>query len=114
LQKFNADEFVDALFDIKVEADDEAEVEPEISEATEEVEKVIASEENVSEENVSDENVSDENVFVEDDSDEVASDNAVEAQSEETQPEKDNYFNWGDEEEEPVEEPKKKKWQFWK
>jgi fused signal recognition particle receptor len=106
LQKFNADEFVDALFDIKVEADEEAEVEPEISEANEEV---IASEENVSDENVSDENVS-----MEVGSDEVASDNAVEAPAEETQPEKDNYFNWGDEEEEPVEEPKKKKWQFWK
>jgi fused signal recognition particle receptor len=65
LQKFNADEFVDALFDIKTEHTEDNSTD---IDSTEEKEEEI----------------------------------------------KDNYFNWGDEDEEIEEEPQKKKWGFWK
>jgi fused signal recognition particle receptor len=96
LQKFNADEFVDALFDIKPETleVDEPEIsEPQISDSeddyAEAVEEPLAEEENIAED-------------IEQESD----------AEENTEPE--IKFSWGDEEIEEEEQPKKKKWQFWK
>jgi fused signal recognition particle receptor len=96
LQKFNADEFVDALFDIKPETleVDEPEIsEPQISDSeddyTEAVEEPLAEEENIAEDIEQESNT-----------------------EEKTEPE--IKFSWGDEEIEEEEQPKKKKWQFWK
>jgi fused signal recognition particle receptor len=96
LQKFNADEFVDALFDIKpetIEVDEPEISEPQISDSeddyTEAVEEPLAEEENIAED-------------IEQESD----------AEENTEPE--IKFSWGDEEIEEEEQPKKKKWQFWK
>jgi fused signal recognition particle receptor len=96
LQKFNADEFVDALFDIKVETEDEEPVE----DVTEEIGEVDTDEIDTVEDNKAD------------------NENDIETDNETAKDSKsdieDNYFNWGDEEEIVEEEPKKKKWQFWK
>jgi fused signal recognition particle receptor len=91
LQKFNADEFVDALFDIKVDEVDSKE--PTETEVLEEEVKEVYADEKGTEEEIEENNVDDE--------------------VETPLWEKDNYFNWGDEEEEPEEQPKKKKWGFW-
>jgi fused signal recognition particle receptor len=91
LQKFNADDFVDALFDIKPESldnDIEAIEEP----VTEAEEEITVAEEAV-EEN-------------------VTSESNIDKEEEESEPE--IKFSWGDEEIEEEEQPKKKKWQFWK
>jgi fused signal recognition particle receptor len=108
LQKFNADEFVDALFDIKRE------------DADTEVEDVGDSLSGGVEANT-DEIVTEVKTDVESSGTDVEDMSITETQSAESgenilpNEAPEIKFSWGDEEEEQIEEqPKKKKWGFWK
>jgi fused signal recognition particle receptor len=108
LQKFNADEFVDALFDIKRE------------DADTEVEDVGDSLSGCVEANT-DEIVTEVKTDVESSGTDVEDMSTTETQSAESSENvlpneaPEIKFSWGDEEEEQTEEqPKKKKWGFWK
>jgi fused signal recognition particle receptor len=98
LQKFNADEFVDALFDIKAE-DSDTESDEDIAEETVDID----TESDNDTENVDIESIdAAENVDIDSEGGLLPNEAP------------DIKFSWGDEPEEPQEEPKKKKWGFWK
>jgi fused signal recognition particle receptor len=109
LQKFNADEFVDALFDIKRE-DADTEVEDAGDSLASEVETTMTDETATAGET----DVESSGTDVEDMSNTETqsaeiSENVLPNEAPEIK------FSWGDEEEEQIEEqPKKKKWGFWK
>lgn len=109
LQKFNADDFVNALFDIRTEeeAPSEESVESEeVIEAAEE-EEVIAAES--CEETQMETEPEDDTETVETSSDETSFD---EADSEQTEND-DRVINDNEDQEENNDKPKKKKWFFW-
>ena len=109
LQKFNADDFVNALFDIRIEEETPSEESVEFGEVIEaaEEEAVIAAEscEETQVETESDddtetvETVSDETLFAEADSEQTEND--------------DHVINDNENQEENNDKPKKKKWFFW-
>lgn len=109
LQKFNADDFVNALFDIRIEEETPSEESVEFGEVIEaaEEEVVIAAEscEETQVETESDddtetvETVSDETLFAEADSEQTEND--------------DHVINGNENQEENNDKPKKKKWFFW-
>lgn len=109
LQKFNADDFVNALFDIRIEEETPSEESVEFGEVIEaaEEEAVIAAEscEETQVEIESDddtetvETVSDETLFAEADSEQTEND--------------DHVINDNENQEENNDKPKKKKWFFW-
>ena len=109
LQKFNADDFVNALFDIRIEEETPSEESVEFGEVIEaaEEEAVIVAEscEEIQVETESDddtetvETVSDETLFAEADSEQTEND--------------DHVINDNENQEENNDKPKKKKWFFW-
>jgi fused signal recognition particle receptor len=114
LQKFNADEFVDALFDIKRE-DADTEVEDVGDSLSGDVEAMAV------ETTMTDETATASETDVESSGTDVDDMSTTETQnaesSENVLPNEapEIKFSWGDEEEEQTEEqPKKKKWGFWK
>jgi fused signal recognition particle receptor len=103
LQKFNADEFVDALFDIKRE-DADTEVEDVGDSLASEVETAMTDETDVESSGTDVDDMSTTETQNAESSENVLPNEAPEIK-----------FSWGDEEEEQIEEqPKKKKWGFWK
>jgi fused signal recognition particle receptor len=102
LQKFNADEFVDALFDIKRE-DADTEVEDVGDSLDSEVEATVG-ETDVESSGMDVDDMSTTEAQSAESSENVLPNEAPEIK-----------FSWGDEEDEQIEEqPKKKKWGFWK
>jgi fused signal recognition particle receptor len=109
LQKFNADEFVDALFDIKRE-DADTEVEDAGDSLASEVETAMTDETaTVGETDVESSGTDVEDMSTAEMQSAESSENVLPNEAPEIK------FSWGDEEEEQTEEqPKKKKWGFWK
>ena len=109
LQKFNADDFVNALFDIRIEEETPSEESVEFGEVIEAAEEeVVIAAESCEETQVETES-DDDTETVETSSDETSFD---EADSEQTEND-DHVINDNENQEENNDKPKKKKWFFW-